>query len=58
MILGGLRLEMLHKDVPMKVTGMGEIINYELTFYREFPFSYRIYGVEDGGAGNNSNDSL
>lgn len=50
--------EMLHKDVPMKVTGMGEIINYELTFYREFPFSYRIYGDEDGGAGNNSNDSL
>ena len=42
--------ELLHKDVPMKVTGMGEIINYELTFYREFPFSYRIYGEEDGGA--------
>lgn len=50
--------ELLHKDVPMKVTGMGEIINYELTFYREFPFSYRIYGEEDGGAGNNSNDSV
>jgi len=40
--------ELLHNDVPMKVTGMGEIINYELTFYREFPFSYRIYGEEDG----------
>ena len=39
--------EMLHKDVPMKVTGMGEIINYELTFYREFPFAYRIYGEGD-----------
>jgi len=50
--------ELLHKDVPMKVTGMGEIINYELTFYREFPFSYRIYGEEDGGDGNNSNDSV
>ncbi len=50
--------ELLHKDVPMKVTGMGEVINYELTFYREFPFSYRIYGEEDGGAGNNSNDSV
>lgn len=50
--------ELLHKDVPMKVTGMGEIINYELTFYREFPFSYRIYGEEDGGAGNNSNNSV
>jgi DNA-binding XRE family transcriptional regulator len=40
-------VELLHKDLPMKVTGMGEIINYELTFYREFPFAYRIYGEGD-----------
>lgn len=50
--------ELLQKDVPIKVTGMGENINYELTFYREFPFSYRIYGGEDGGDGDYSNNSL
>lgn len=50
--------EILHLDVPMKVTGMGEVIQYELTFYREFPFAYKIYCEEDGGVRNNSNGSF
>jgi transcriptional regulator with XRE-family HTH domain len=32
-----------HKDMPWKATKDGSIINYELAFYRETPFSARVY---------------
>lgn len=32
-----------HKDMPWKATKDGEIIDYELAFYREPPFSARAY---------------
>lgn len=32
-----------HKDMPWKATKEGEIIDYELAFYREPPFSARVY---------------
>ena len=32
-----------HKDMPWKATKDGEIIDYELAFYREAPFSARVY---------------
>jgi len=32
-----------HKDVPWKASKEGEIIDYELAFYREAPFSARQY---------------
>lgn len=37
-----------HKDMPWKATKDGEVINYELAFYREPPFSARVYDNEDG----------
>lgn len=37
-----------HKDMPWKATKDGEIIDYELAFYREPPFSARVYD-NDGG---------
>jgi DNA-binding XRE family transcriptional regulator len=48
--------ELLQKDLPIKVTGMGEIIKFDLTFYREFPFAYRIYceGDEEDGSQKNT----
>lgn len=33
-----------HKDLPWLATKEGELINYELAFYREAPFSVRNYG--------------
>ena len=35
-----------HKDMPWLASKEGEEINYELAFYREFPFSVRNYGNE------------
>lgn len=35
-----------HKDMPWLASKDGEVINYELVFYREFPFSVRNYGDE------------
>lgn len=32
-----------HKDMPWKATKDGEVIDYELAFYRETPFSVRNY---------------
>ena len=32
-----------HKDMPWKATNEGEVIDYELAFYREPPFSARVY---------------
>jgi transcriptional regulator with XRE-family HTH domain len=38
-----------HKDMPWKATRDGEIIDYELAFYREVPFSARVYDMSAGG---------
>ncbi len=35
-----------HKDMPWLASKEGDEINYELTFYREAPFSVRNYGEE------------
>lgn len=35
--------EYSHKDLPWKATEDGDIIDYELAFYRESPFSVRTY---------------
>lgn len=35
--------EYSHKDMPWKASEEGEIIDYELVFYREAPFSARTY---------------
>lgn len=35
-----------HKDIPWLASKEGEVINYELTFYRDAPFSVRNYGDE------------
>ena len=32
-----------HKDMPWKATKEGDVIDYELAFYREAPFSARVY---------------
>jgi uncharacterized phage-associated protein len=34
-----------HKDMPWKATDNGDIIDYELAFYRESPFSVRNFNV-------------
>lgn len=36
-----------HKDMPWKATKDGEIIDYELAFYRETPFSARVYDNDE-----------
>ena len=36
-----------HNDIPWKATEDGEIINYELAFYRELPYSVRVYDEDD-----------
>ena len=36
-----------HKDMPWKATDEGEVIDYELAFYREKPYSVRNYDNED-----------
>lgn len=38
--------EFSHKDLPWKATEEGDIIDYELAFYRESPFSVRTYDDE------------
>jgi transcriptional regulator with XRE-family HTH domain len=38
--------EYSHKDMPWKATEDGDIIEYELAFYRESPFSVRTYNDE------------
>jgi uncharacterized phage-associated protein len=38
--------EYSHKDMPWKATEDGEILDYELVFYRESPFSVRTYHDE------------
>lgn len=35
--------EYSHNDIPWLASKEGEIIDYELAFYREFPYSARIY---------------
>jgi hypothetical protein len=40
------------------VTGMGETIKFDLTFYREFPFAYRIYGEGDDEGGSGKDNSF
>lgn len=35
--------EYSHKYIPWLASKEGEIIDYELAFYREFPYSARIY---------------
>ncbi len=35
-----------HKDMPWLASKEGEVINYELVFYRDAPFSVRNYGDE------------
>ena len=35
-----------HNDMPWLASKEGEEINYELTFYRDAPFSVRNYGDE------------
>ncbi len=35
-----------HKDLPWEVTENGKDINYELAFYRELPYSVRVYSDE------------
>lgn len=39
--------EYSHKDMPWKATKDGEIIDYELAFYREAPFSARVYDNDE-----------
>ena len=39
--------EYSHKDIPWLATDNGQIIDYESVFYREFPYSARIYSDED-----------
>ncbi len=38
--------EYSHKDMPWRATEEGEIIDYELVFYRESPWSVRTYNDE------------
>ncbi|MBK8874603.1 MAG: DUF4065 domain-containing protein [Bacteroidetes bacterium] len=36
-----------HKDLPWEVTDQGKDISYELAFYREVPYSVRVYNEEN-----------
>jgi len=36
-----------HKDLPWEVTEDGKDINYDLAFYRELPYSVRVYDEDD-----------
>ncbi|WP_293788184.1 type II toxin-antitoxin system antitoxin SocA domain-containing protein [uncultured Pedobacter sp.] len=36
-----------HKDLPWEVTEDGKDINYELAFYRELPYSVRVYDEDE-----------
>jgi len=39
--------EYSHKDLPWEVTDEGKDISYELAFYRELPYSVRVYNDEN-----------
>lgn len=39
--------EYSHKDIPWKATDEGEVIDYELAFYREPPYSARAYDYDE-----------
>jgi transcriptional regulator with XRE-family HTH domain len=39
--------EYSHKDLPWEVTDEGKDISYELAFYRELPYSARVYNDEN-----------
>lgn len=39
--------EYSHKDIPWKATEEGDVIDYELAFYREPPFSARAYDYDE-----------
>lgn len=39
--------EYSHKDLPWEVTDEGKEISYELAFYRELPYSVRVYEEEN-----------
>lgn len=39
--------EYSHKDLPWEVTDEGKEISYELAFYRELPYSVRVYDDEN-----------
>jgi len=39
--------EYSHKDIPWLATEEGKDINYELAFYRELPYSVRVYDDEN-----------
>jgi transcriptional regulator with XRE-family HTH domain len=39
--------EYSHKDLPWEVTDEGKDISYELAFYRELPYSVRVYDDEN-----------
>ena len=41
-----------HKDMPWLASKDGEVIDYELAFYREMPFSVRNYSEDE----NNENE--
>lgn len=38
-----------HKDIPWQATDEGDVIDYELTFYREKPYSIRNYDNQEDG---------
>ncbi len=38
-----------HKDIPWQATEEGDVIDYELAFYREKPYSVRNYDNQDDG---------
>jgi transcriptional regulator with XRE-family HTH domain len=39
--------EYSHKDLPWEITDDGRDISYELAFYRELPYSVRVYDTEN-----------
>ena len=39
--------EYSHKDMPWLASKEGEEINYNLAFYRENPYSVRVYNEEE-----------
>ena len=39
--------EYSHNDKPWKATDMNDIIDYELAFYREPPYSVRVYEEDE-----------